>query len=112
MSATEAQLGLAPEFEFEFALKLDDRVRVQVSGSSFRVQTSGFEVRVPFRGSFSVPFRSIWVPIFGLFRDPRKDVKKTTLSNEQKTSIAGRIARGNAGLPPSAPIAESPSHSF
>ena len=56
MSATEAQLGLAYEFEFEFDLKFDDRVRVRVSSSSFRVQTSGFEVRVPFRGSFSVPF--------------------------------------------------------
>ena len=30
MSATEAQLGLAPGVEFELDLKFDDRVRVRV----------------------------------------------------------------------------------
>ena len=38
MSATEAQLGLAYEFGFEFDLKFDDRVRVRVSSSSFWVK--------------------------------------------------------------------------
>ena len=71
MSATEAQLGLVYESEFELDLKFDDRVRVRVPGSSFRVPASGFEFRVPFGGSifgpFSVPFRD---PFSLPFRHP------------------------------------------
>ena len=65
MSATEAQLGLAYEFEFEFEfdLKFDNGFRVRVSSSSFCVQDSGFEFRIPFWGSVFGPFS-------GPFGDP------------------------------------------
>ena len=76
MSATEAQLGLAPEFEFGFDLKFDDRVRVRVPGSSFWVPASGFEVRVPFRGSFSVPFRVHFGTHFRSLSGSRKGPEK------------------------------------
>ena len=117
MSATEAQLGLAPEFEFEFEfdLKFNDRVRVRVRvpGSSFRVPASGFQFRVPFPGSvfgpFSGPFRG---PFSVPFEIPEKDKKRTTLSNGVIPTIARGIARENAGLAPSGTIAQSPSHSL
>ena len=97
MSATEAQLGLASEFELEFELKFEGRVRVRLS--SFRVPASGFQFREPFSSStfefefpgssFRVPvsstvleirFRSLFGcisgPIVGPFWDPGTDGQK------------------------------------
>ena len=78
MSATEAQLGVAPEFEFEFDLKFDIPVRVRVSSFEFEFQCSSFPVRVsstllgsvfgPFSGPFGNPFS---VP-FGIPERTRK----------------------------------------
>ena len=71
MSATEAQLGLADEFEFEFDLKFDDRVRIRVSSSGFWVVVSVASLEYPFLGiRFRSLFGSIWGPIFGPFGDP------------------------------------------
>ena len=121
MSATEAQLGLAYEFEFEFDLKFDDRVRPQVRrssssssfefefpGSSFRVRVLSTRLGLRFRSHFG----SIWGSICGPFRDPRKDPKRSTHDNGVIPTIAGGIARENAGLASSGHIAESPSHSL
>ena len=113
MSATEAQQGLAYEFEFEFDLKFDDGVRVRDSAfkilrSRFRVRVSGILFGIRFRSHFG----SIWGSIFGAFRDPGKDPKRTTLGNGVIPTIAWGIARGNAGLRPSRSIAQSPSHSL
>ena len=78
MSATEAQLGLASEFEFEFDHKFDNRVRVRVrvSSSTFWVIVSGFECRVPFPGSifgsFPGPFRDSFSLPFGIPEKTRK----------------------------------------
>ena len=76
MSATEAQLGLAHEFEFELDLKFDDRVAVRVPGLSFRAPASGFQFRVPFGGSIFGPFSGpVGVPFsipFGIPGTTRK----------------------------------------
>ena len=85
-SATEAQLGLADEFEFEFDLKFDDRVRIRVSSSGFWVIVSVSSLEYPFGDPFSVPFRvhlgthfrSLWGPIFGSIWGPIWGPKKTT----------------------------------
>ena len=119
-SATEAQLGLADEFEFEFDLKFDDRVRIRVSSSGFWVIVSVSSLEYPFGDPFSVPFRvhlgthfrSLWGPIFGSIWGPIWGPKKTTLCNKSIISIAWGIARGNGGLLPSTDIAQSPSHSL
>ena len=65
MSATEAQLSLASELEFEFDLRFDDRVRVRlrVSSSSFWAIVSGFEFRLTF-------WASVFGPSSGPFGDP------------------------------------------
>ena len=97
MSATEAQLGLADEFEFEFDLKLDDRVsRSSSQFGFFWVIVSVSSLEHPFGDPFSVPFRvrlgthfrSLWGPIFGSIWGPIWGPKMTTYNNKSIISIA------------------------
>ena len=106
MSAREAQLGWAYEFEFEFDLKFDDRVRV----SGFQLPGSSFEY--PFGHPFSVAFRVHFRPHFrslsGSQKGPEKEHSQQRGKNLRVYGPSSRKCR----VGPTRSIAQSPSHSL
>ena len=111
-SATEAQLGLADEFEFEFDLKFDDRVRVRVSSSGLWVTVSVSSLEYPFGDPFSVPFRvhlgTHFRSLLGSREGPENDHSQQQVNSVHSVGVSSLKCRVRS----TGSIAQSPSHSL